>query len=80
MKITICDDTLSDLKNLENLLNSYANTNNISITLEKYTNPDDLLNKVSFNPTNYRLFFLDIVMQKSGIDLAAKIRKYMRYL
>lgn len=76
MKITICDDTLSDLKNLENLLNLYANTNNISITLEKYTNPDDLLNKVSFNPTNYRLFFLDIVMQKSGIDLAAKIRKY----
>ena len=36
MKIAFCDDTLSDLENLENVLNQYIKNNNLSITLEKY--------------------------------------------
>lgn len=76
MKFTICDDTTSDLEALENIIYSYAKVNNISITIEKHNNPDTLLKRVIFNPDDYQIFFLDIVMQKSGIDLAAKIRKY----
>ena len=47
MKFTICDDTLSDLNNLETLLKGYAFKNNFSIEIEKYNNPNDLIKKVS---------------------------------
>ncbi len=76
MKFTICDDTNSDLLALENIITNYARINNCSITIEKHNNPDSLLKKVAFEPNEYKVFFLDIVMQKSGIELAAKIRKY----
>ena len=76
MKFTICDDTPSDLLAMENTINQYAKLNNISIDIEKHSNPDSLLKRVMFSPDDYRVFFLDIVMQSSGIDLAAKIRKY----
>ena len=75
MKFTICDDTASDLSNLESILKSYSNTNNCSIEIEKYNNPDILLKRVEFAPDEYKVFFLDIVMQKNGIDIAGKIRK-----
>ena len=74
MKFTICDDTLSDLNNLETLLKGYAFKNNFSIEIEKYNNPNDLIKKVCYSPQDYRIFFLDIVMQKNGIDTAKKLR------
>lgn len=76
MKFTICDDTPSDLLAMESVINQYAKINNISIDIEKHSNPESLLKRVMFSPDDYRIFFLDIVMQSSGIDLAAKIRKY----
>ena len=76
MKFTICDDTPSDLLAMETAINQYAKLNNISIDIEKHSNPDSLIKRVMFSPDDYRVFFLDIVMQSSGIDLAAKIRKY----
>lgn len=76
MKFTICDDTPSDLLVMENVINQYAKINNISIDIEKHSNPDSLLKRVMFSPDDYRIFFLDIVMQSSGIELASKIRKY----
>ena len=76
MKITICDDTALDLENLEKIISNYSKINNYSITIEKYNNPDTLIKRVAFNPNDYKVFFLDVVMQKSGIDLAAQIRKY----
>ena len=76
MKFTICDDTALDLENIEKIINSYAKVNNYSITIEKYNNPDALIKRVAFNPNDYQIFFLDVVMQRSGIELASQIRKY----
>ena len=74
MKFTICDDTLSDLNALESIIISYARTNNCSIEIEKFNNPEVLLKHVEFNKDDYHIFFLDVVMQKNGIDVASKIR------
>lgn len=78
MKITICDDTLSDLESTLKILNKYAKVNNIKIDIEKHNHPANLINQVSFKPEEYRIFFLDIVMQKNGIDVAKEIRKYCK--
>lgn len=78
MKITICDDTLSDLKNTENIINKYAKINNIKIDIEKHDHPTSLINQITFKPEEYRVFFLDIVMQKNGIDVAKEIRKHCK--
>lgn len=75
MKFTICDDTMKDLSTLESLINQYAKANNCSIEIEKYNHPDLLLKRVEFNKDDYHIFFLDIVMQSNGIDVAEKIRK-----
>lgn len=75
MKFTICDDTLSDLVALETILNQYAKTNNSSIEIEKYNNPEILLKHIEFSPDEYHIFFLDVVMQINGIDVASLIRK-----
>lgn len=75
MKFTICDDTLSDLLNTEKIINKYAKQNNINFDIEKHNHPNTLLNQVSFKPEEYRIFFLDIVMQKNGIDVAKEIKK-----
>lgn len=75
MKITICDDTLTDLENTESLILKYAKNNNINIDIEKHNHPTSLINQVSFKPEEYRIFFLDIVMQKNGIDVARLINK-----
>ena len=73
MKFTICDDTPSDLLAMENALNQYAKLNNISIDIEKHSNPDSLIKRVMFSPDDYRIFLLDVVMQSSGIELANKV-------
>ena len=62
MKFTICDDTPSDLLAMESVINQYAKINNISIDIEKHSNPESLLKRVMFSPDDYRIFFLDIVM------------------
>ena len=75
MKFTICDDTASDLSNLESILKSYANTNNCSIEIEKNNNPETLLKRVEFNPEEYKVLFLDIVMQQNGNTTAKMINE-----
>ena len=74
MKITICDDSISDLNNMETIINKYARINNISIKVEKHNHPDTLINQVSFRPEEYHIFFLDVVMQKNGIGVAKIIK------
>jgi DNA-binding LytR/AlgR family response regulator len=76
MKITLCDDTNSDLIALESILENYSKINTFPIEIEKYSDPLTLIKNVKIKPEEYKIFFLDIVMQSSGIDLAAKIRKY----
>ena len=75
MKFAICDDTLKDLNELEEILQSYINSNNSNITIEKYSDPNELIENVSLNPLDYHIFFLDVVMPKNGIDTAKKIKE-----
>lgn len=75
MKFTLCDDTLSDLLSTEKIIKKYAKQNNINIDIESHNHPTALINQVSFKPEEYRIFFLDIVMQKNGIDVAKEIKK-----
>ena len=77
MKITLCDDTKSDLIAITNILESYAKKNNFPIEIESNSDPVLLLNKVKMKPEEYRIFFLDIVMgDYNGVDLAAIIKRY----
>ena len=76
MKFTICDDTIKDLNALEKILLSYAKENNVSVTIEKYSNSSELINNVSLSSQDYRIFFLDVVMPKNGIETAKKIKEY----
>ena len=76
MKIAICDDTELDLKNLESLIYQYSKQYNIPITVESYSDPNILLNHVQyFKSSEYAIYFLDIIMQQNGIDVAGQIRK-----
>ena len=76
MKIAICDDTKLDLENLTAIIQEYAKLNNVQITIESYNDPEKLLNKVRyFSANEYDGFVLDVVMQKNGIDVAAKLRE-----
>ena len=75
MKFTICDDTIKDLNELDKILQAYVKTNNTAITIEKYSNPHELIENVSLNPLDYHIFFLDIVMPINGIDTAKKIKE-----
>ena len=77
MKITLCDDTKSDLIAITNILESYAKKNNFPIEIESNSDPVSLLNKVKMKPEEYKIFFLDIVMgEYNGVDLAAIIKRY----
>jgi DNA-binding LytR/AlgR family response regulator len=76
MKIAICDDTELDLKNLESLISQYSKQYNIPITIESYYDPNILLNHIQyFKQSEYAIYFLDIIMQQNGIDVAGQIRK-----
>lgn len=76
MKIAICDDTQSDLDNLQSIINEYFKQHNINIDIESYTDPEKLINKVKFFSINeYDFYILDVIMQQNGIDVAAKIRE-----
>ena len=76
MRIAICDDTDLDLKNLENLISLYSKQNNIPIEIDTYNDSNVLLNHINFfKEKEYVLYFLDIIMQDNGIDVASQIRK-----
>ena len=76
MKIAICDDTELDLKNLEHLISLYSKQYNIPITIETYSDPKVLLNHIQyFKQNEFVLYFLDIIMEENGINVASVIRQ-----
>jgi DNA-binding LytR/AlgR family response regulator len=76
MRIAICDDTEQDLKNLYNLISLYSKQNNFPITIDTYNDSNVLLNHITyFKENEYVLFFLDIIMQDNGINVASQIRQ-----
>ena len=80
MRIAICDDVLSDLEALNNAVSEYYSSKNTPVIIDKFTNPETLLNKFFLEGNNYyNVFILDIVMQQNGIDVAKKIAKINPY-
>ena len=80
MRIAICDDVLSDLEALNNAVSEYYSSKNTPVIIDKFSNPETLLNKFFLEGNNYyNVFILDIVMQQNGIDVAKKIAKINPY-
>lgn len=76
MRIAICDDSKKDLEALYNVINDFYTENNIAVVIEKFNNPEILLNKIFLEGNDYfNLYVLDIIMQQNGIEVAKKIAK-----
>ena len=76
MRVALCDDTNSDLENLKKLLQAYSKLNNIPLDIDIYNNSRVLINNVSyFREKEYSICFLDIIMDKKGIDVARELRE-----
>lgn len=76
MRVALCDDTNSDLENLKKLLQAYSKLNNIPLDIDIYNNSRVLINNVSyFREKEYSIYFLDIIMDKNGIDVAKELRE-----
>ena len=76
MKILICDDTYSDLRHTQSLVNNFYKEKNVSIQIDTFSNSaealDDILNMTR---NEYDLYILDVIMQQNGMDVAVEILK-----
>lgn len=75
MEITICDDSIKDLLNMEKLLLKYKSKYpDKNFTLEKYSDPSRLYQKIAAGKLT-DIYILDMLMPKrTGIDLGRQIR------
>lgn len=76
MKITVCDDSIKDLLDLEKRLLAYQKRYpDKPFELEKYSDPSRLFRKISDGKLT-DIYILDMLMpQRTGIDLGRQIRK-----
>lgn len=76
MKITICDDSIEDLLEIEKLLLEYkVSYPTRDLVLEKFSDPSDLCQKI-LEGDLADIYILDMLMPKqTGIDLGRLIRK-----
>ena len=76
MRIAICDDNINELNKTKTLVQDYYFEKNISCDIICYNDPNDLLIQLNFNiGTTFDLYFLDVIMQINGIDVAKKIKQ-----
>ena len=76
VNFVLCDDNLSALEKLSNMLNSIIISNNLKGQITYTTDsPDDLLKFVKDNPTHVLLLDIDLKSSTSGLEIAEKIRK-----
>lgn len=75
MKITICDDSIKDLLNIEKLLLKYKTLYpDKDFELEKFSDPSRLYKKISDGELS-DIYLLDMLMPgRTGIDLGNQIR------
>lgn len=75
MEITICDDCIKDLLNLEKMLLKYKDRYpDNEFTLEKYSDPSRLYHKIAERELT-DIYILDMLMPKrTGVDLGRQIR------
>lgn len=76
IRIAFCDDELSELKQLQELLDRYRVERNREIGYTAFHSPLDLLAAVE-RGARFDVLFLDVLMPgEDGIDAAAEIRSY----
>ena len=78
LSIFICEDDLLQRKRLEKIIEDYAKTEEIELTIILSTErPHDILDYLKENPEISGLYFLDVDLncEMDGIGLASEIRK-----
>ena len=74
IRIALCDDDTSCLKNLKEMLEIWSEASSTPLTTTGFSNADALMEELQ--KTEYDLLFLDIVMPLvSGMDAAVEIRQ-----
>lgn len=73
LRIAICDDSLSDLTSINDILVNFLYSHNIEYEIELFDNGNSLLNSI----ISFDLILLDIEMNgKNGIEVAQEIRTF----
>lgn len=76
MRIAICDDNLLELENTKKIISNYYQSIQISIDIQCFDNPINLIKLISLpNQDGFDMYFLDMIMQINGIEVAKKIRE-----
>ena len=76
IKIALCDDDISDLNLIHELLDQYRREQKIEIHTTTFQSPLDLLTEIE-RGTRFDILLLDILMPGlNGIDTAAEIRSH----
>lgn len=72
LKIAICDDDKSDLKNTYHIVRDYFSKSSIEYSIKSYNNSKDLIKDAD----DFQILFLDIELQnENGINVAHSINK-----
>lgn len=72
LKIAICDDNKSDLKNTYHIVRDYFSRSDIEYSIKLYNNPNDVIE----DAIDFQMLFLDIELQNvNGIKIANEINK-----
>lgn len=78
LSVIICEDDTKQLQRMTEIIQNYIMMEALDMQLVLETeNPDKVLNYISENPNQQRLYFFDVDLQHelSGLTLAAQIRK-----
>lgn len=76
IKVAFCDDDMSVLDELKDLLDQYGAKRSQEITYDTFYSSLELLDKVE-KGVRYDILFLDVILpNENGIDIAREIRQY----
>jgi len=76
IKVAFCDDDMSVLDELKDLLDQYGAKRSQEITYDTFYSSLELLDKIE-KGVRYDILFLDVILpNENGIDIAREIRQY----
>ncbi len=75
-RIAICDDEISQIKNISDYLTRFSIKTDIEFRIERYTSGNELLKKYYNEKSPFDILFLDMEMPgRNGIETAEEIRR-----